>query len=145
MPHLTQQISIGGPVVEVVIGVSLPRRKVLEAQKIKVPLPIQIRALVDTGASCTCIDPSVLSSLQLTRTGLTPMHSPTTGGIPAQTNLFDVSIVLINPKLSYTLQIVRVAETMLELQGIKGLIGREVLENCLLVYDGQHKIFTLAF
>ncbi len=40
---------------------------------------------------------------------------------------------------------VAVIESELEVQGFQVLVGRDVLENCLLVYDGQTGIFTLAF
>ena len=61
------------------------------------------------------------------------------------THQFDVSVVFLHPKMSLTLHTVPVAASSLALQGIQALIGRDVLTNCLLVYDGQKGNFALAF
>lgn len=145
MPHLTLEFSPNGPIIDIIIGVSGPRKRALTAQGAQVPPPVQIRALVDTGASCTCIDPQILSGLNLSRTGVTQMHSTTTGATPVPHNLFDVSLVLLNPKINYTMHVVSVAEVIVPVPGTQALIGRDVLKNCLLIYDGQHKTFTLSF
>jgi hypothetical protein len=145
MPHLALQISAGGPLIDVLVGVSVPRQKALHAAKLPIPPPVQIRALIDTGASCTCIDPSVPQRLGLAPTGAAPLHTPSTGGQPHVANQYDVSLVLLHQKLNLTLQTVPVAEAHLAIQGIQGLLGRDVLQNCLFLYDGQAGIFTLAF
>ena len=137
MPHLATQISVGGPIIDVKVGVSRERRLVLEAAKQPVPGPIQIRALVDTGASCTNIDPDVFSQLGLTPTGVATVHTPSTGTAGHVTNQYDVSLVLLHPKLSFTFFAIPVIESQLAIQGIQGLLGRDVLAKCLLVYDGQ--------
>ena len=51
----------------------------------------------------------------------------------------------MHPALSLSISNVAVAEAQLSIQGIQALIGRDVLKNCLLVYDGQNGTFTLAF
>ena len=38
-----------------------------------------------------------------------------------------------------------VLETHLRSQGIDGLIGRDVLQKCNLVYNGQLNLFTLSY
>ena len=73
------------------------------------------------------------------------MLTPSTGGQPHTANQYDVSLVLRHPNLSLTLWTVAMAESQLLMQGIQALIGRDVLTNCLLVYDGQVGSFTLAF
>jgi predicted aspartyl protease len=145
MPHLTLQIAPGGPLVDILVGVSAGRLQALKQAAKPIPNAIQIRALIDTGASCTCIDPAVLKNLGLSPTGSTPIHTPTTGDQAHNANQYDVSLVLLHPKLQLTLQAVPVVEASLMIQGIQALIGRDVLKNCLFVYDGQTGIFTLAF
>jgi hypothetical protein len=73
------------------------------------------------------------------------MHTPSTGAQVHHANLYDVSLVLMHPALSLSISNVAVAEAQLSIQGIQALIGRDVLKNCLLVYDGQNGTFTLAF
>jgi predicted aspartyl protease len=145
MPHLTLQIASGGPLVDIQVGVSEEREDALLKAGLPVPNPVQIRALIDTGASCTCIDPSALQSLGLTPTGSTPIHTPSTGGTAQNADQYDVSVILLHPNLQLTIPTVAIIEAELSIQGIQALIGRDVLQGCLLIYDGQAGIFTLAF
>ena len=73
------------------------------------------------------------------------MLTPSTGTQPHYTNVYDVSLILVHPALQLTMGNVAVAESELMVQGIQALIGRDVLKNCLLVYDGALGVFTLGF
>ena len=73
------------------------------------------------------------------------MLTPSTGEQGHHANLYDVSLALIHPAITLTIPNVPVTEAVLSIQGIHGLIGRDVLRRCLLVYDGQSGVFTLAF
>ena len=145
MPHLTLQVSPGGPLVDVAVGVSRPREAALRAIGQAIPAPIQIRALLDTGASCTCMDPIILRNLGLTPTGVGAVYTPSTGLQPHQANQYDVSLTLLHPALNFSFFSIPVLESQLAIQGIQALIGRDLLRSCLFVYDGQAGIFTLAF
>lgn len=104
-----------------------------------------MRGLIDTGASLTAIDPSVLQALNLTPTGTTGVVTPTTGTTPQQLNQYDVQIIILHPALTYSFHVLPVIESVLGFQGFDVLIGRDVLAECLFVYDGRSGIFTLAF
>jgi hypothetical protein len=148
VPHLAQQIGAAGPIIDARVWLSAARRQALAAAGQPLPAAVPIRALVDTGASCTCIDPVVLKALGLAPTGVAAVHTPSTsGGAPHMANQYDVSLVLVNPKLTYTFHVLAVMESDLQSQGtnIDALLGRDALSACLLVYDGQTGIFTLAF
>ena len=146
MPHLSLPISPGGPILDCFIGVSNARAEALRRANQAVPVPIQVRALVDTGASCTGIDPSILSTLGIVSTGTTQVHTPsTTSGQPHVANQFDVSLILNHPMISRTFMAVPVIESALLHQGIQALISRDILAFCLLTYDGQAGIFCLGF
>lgn len=145
MPHLTLQITPLGPVMDVLVGVSRPRAAALTQAGQPIPNPVAVRGLVDTGASCTCIDPGVLTSLNLTPTGSQPVHTPSTQGTPVNQLQYDVSLILPHPGISYSFHSLAVIQSQLAVQGIQGLIGRDVLDRCLLVYDGPLGAFTLAF
>ena len=145
MPHLTLPISVGGPILDLAIGVSHPRRDALRRVGQKIPSPVKIRGLIDTGASSTCVDPAQLSQLGLTPTGQVPIYTPSTGETPYSCNQYDVGIVLIHPSLQLVIGEQPVIAPSLPLQGIHALIGRDVLARCLLVYDGANNQFVLAF
>lgn len=148
MPHFTLQVTAGGPILSATVWVSAPRQDALRLAGQPFPKPVPIQALVDTGASHTCIDPSVLAALGLTPTGSVLVATPSTGSSPHKADQYDVSLLipgahqghapLIIPTLSVT-------ESILHGQGFDALIGRDILGNCLLHYNGMTGMFTLAF
>ena len=79
MPYLTLQIAPGGPLLDIMVGVSQARSQALQKLNLPIPSPVQVRGLVDTGASCTCIDPGALNHLGLSATGISQMLTPSTG------------------------------------------------------------------
>jgi len=105
-----------------------------------------VRGLIDTGASGTVIDPSLLSSLNLTPTSAVPIHTPSTSGKPKLCDQFDVSLVFpLDGGYTYTLGAVAVIESHLAVQGIDALIGRDVLERGVFIYDGVERTFLIGF
>ena len=103
------------------------------------PEDVLTRALVDTGASGTCIDPKILSTkLQLTPTGQTQVHTPSSGKKPHLADVYDVSLKIYGPTLDQVLEfpVIPVMACDLSAQGIQALIGRDILSKCVLVYNG---------
>ncbi len=112
------------------------------------PQAITVQGLIDTGASCTCVDPSVLTQLGLTPTGSASVNTPTTGDQPAIANQYDVSIWIPGspgalPLIHQTIAVVE--SKLLARQGFHALIGRDILRGCLLNYDGRAGLFVLAY
>lgn len=73
------------------------------------------------------------------------MLTPSTGLTPHVCHQYDVSITLLAQSFIRRFDTIPVMETHLSNQGIQALIGRDILAMCLLVYDGQAGIFSLAF
>lgn len=119
----------------------------MTAAAVVIPQPVVVRALVDTGASCTCLDPTVIAKLGLTPSGTVLMHTPSTLGTAVRCNQFDVAIGVFmdSGEVHVPSMIIPVIESTLACQGIQALIGRDVLEKGILIYDGRHKPMTLAF
>jgi hypothetical protein len=135
-----------GPVLDVHVGVSSPRRRMLEAASLAVPPNQPCRLLIDTGASCTCVDKWVIQSLALTPSGSTEVHTPSTGaGNPHSCNQYDVSLIIPHSELSRIFHAIPVIESEFSHQGIDGLLGRDVLNRCLFIYNGELGVYTLAF
>lgn len=150
MPHINLQMIPGdGPLIDIFVGVSFPRRDAMTAAGRVAPNPIRARALIDTGASCSCVDPSILQPLGVTPTGSQLIITPSTGQQGQVANQYDVSILIIKSAQHYllvpSLPIVEAALHLPPVQGIQALIGRDVLANCLLIYDGSESQLTLSF
>jgi hypothetical protein len=140
-------MSAAGPIINAIVSVSGPRILALQKAGQPVPPSIPVRALIDTGASSTCIDSSLVGPLGITPTGTIPIHTPTTGGVPHVANQYDVGLMIPGgptdpPLVQITLP---VTDHALAVQGIQALIGRDVLAQCLLSYNGVMRLFTLAY
>lgn len=146
MPHLTLATTQGEPLVDIYVAVSQARQNALTAAGQPIP-PIQrVRALVDTGATCSCIDASILSALNIPPTGATSVLTPSTGATPHIVNEYDVDIMFLHKAgVIHTVQNIAVIESILAPQGIQALIRLDILANALMIYDGENSSFTLAF
>lgn len=147
MPHFTLQVGPSGPILQAFVTASQPRVAALQAAGQAAPPPVLIRALVDTGANCTCVDPSVLSTLSLTPTGKAKVNTPTTGATPIETDQYDIGLLIPSPTGPPLVlpTIPAVASELLIAQGFHALIGRDILVRCFFVYNGAVQTFTLAF
>lgn len=147
MPLFTLQNTPAGPMVDAFIGVSSGRSAALQQAGQPIPAPQRIRALIDTGASGSCVDPMIVNALGIQPTGTVPVNTPTTGMTPVVCNQYDVSIIIPPPK-GIPFQVPTTAVTEHEFfaaQGFHALIGRDILARCLLIYNGQLNLFTLAW
>lgn len=149
MPHFTLNIEPNGPIVNANVSVSEGRRTALLAQGQPVPPIRTIRALVDTGASFTSIEPSVLQALNLTPTGTIEIVTPSTGNQTHTTETYDVDLLIGGANPTDTplhMPNLRISASELFLhQGIHALIGRDVLKRCILVYNGAVNVFSVCF
>jgi hypothetical protein len=77
------------------------------------------------------------------------MHTPSTGSQPAMMNQYDVGIIIPGPTQNhppFMLHTLAVVETALfSAQGFHALIGRDILEHCVLTYNGSTNLFILAY
>jgi hypothetical protein len=148
MPHFTLPLSPGGPQINAAVLVSNAREQTLQQLGQPIPPPQMIRALIDTGASISAVEPSVLTALGLTPTGEMEIHTPSTGGVPVKTPTYDVRLAILSGRPGDTHFIsdtVQITASSLAVQGIQALIGRDILARCILFYNGADSMFTLSY
>jgi hypothetical protein len=144
MPVLTTALTPEGPVLTLVIGVSKPRADALLAAGLPVPSSVQIRALIDTGASSTCVEDGALQSLSLVPSGAISITTPSTGSNPVTCNQYDVGVFVVHPVIALGLDTMPIIECQALGGGIQALLGRDFLALCLFVYDGQAQRFSFG-
>jgi predicted aspartyl protease len=105
------------------------------------PLAIVVTALIDTGAAATIINPQVVEELDLRPIGADSVLSATS------TVAHDCAayVVDLNFPEGVTVSDTRVICLPLVRQNIQCLIGRDILERCVLVYIGHLNQYTLSF
>ena len=147
MSVLTAPISVEGLIVSVGVCVSKPRADALHSAGQKVPPVSVVRGLIDTGADCTAIDLAVIQALGLIPTGTTRILTPSTGAGFHECNVYDVALfVLMGSSQVHTASLTTpIIESKLAVQGFDALIGRDVLSQGLLIYDGKAGTLSLAF
>lgn len=147
MSQLTRPIDAQGAIVPVIVTASAMDLLELALEGKPAPRPQVIRALADTGASQTCLHSSVLQALGLEPAGTADVRTALTGA-PETRDIYEIGLVIPTlfrgePLVFDTLEVVST-----ELQsrfGVQALLGRDVLERCLLVYHGPERQFTLAY
>jgi len=108
---------------------------------------MRIRALIDTGASMTAVDPSVIEHLQLVPTGSGQIHTASSGDIPHACYQYDVALAIFmdSPEVHVVSMTIPVMEIPLAQAGFQALIGRDVLSYGIMFYSGDRAQLTLSF
>jgi hypothetical protein len=99
-------------------------------------------ALIDTGASNTCIDDELAKDLQLLVIDVGFMISASHAKTPCQ--IYPVNLILNAPPNLLNFQSIRVCGAALKGHGVDILIGRDILSACVLFYNGQRGEIVLA-
>src|ERR1043166_8706181 len=97
MPHFLLTSGPSGPLMDIYITVSATRQQILKNQAQPVPPPVLARALIDTGASHTVIDNSIVAALGLIPTGVVQVLTPSTGTTPCEQFTYDVGVYVPMP------------------------------------------------
>ena len=133
-----------GPIV--ILGVAVPGA--LQAGLGVDPRPPMrgFGALVDTGASITCISPRIVQELGLVPTGKTTMASAS-ATCDVNTYLVDIALPLsrsVQGAVSVAMESVTVMEFHAPNPHFQALLGRDVLGDALLVMSGPEKQVTIC-
>ena len=129
-----------GPVVQVTLGVGRAIDEQLLQQGVTLPAPVSGLALIDTGATSTCIDDDAAQQLQLPAIDVVTVASASHASI--QQSVHPVQIEVVGWPITFDAP--RAIAAPLRSQGILVLIGRDVLQHTILVYNGPTGSFSLS-
>jgi len=135
-----------GLLVDIVVGMDAAGMVILQASGQKVPAPLQIVGVIDTGTDMTAIASHELRALGLTYFAHSSTH---TSGGTYPVDLYKVSLTISPPGGTSGPTLVESDLTVHEMAhrvpGVDALIGLNVLSNCLLIVDGPGQYLTLSF
>ncbi len=129
-----------GPIVQVVVGLAQSFTDQLLQQGQSLPQPIAGNALIDTGASMTCIDELAAQNLSLPAIDVVQMTSASHDSI--QQNVYPIQMQIVGSPIR--VEVPRAIGANLATQGLLALIGRDYLQHCTLFYNGLTGGITLS-
>lgn len=136
-----QDLLLRGPALAVEVSLAEILAASLTARSIPLPAPQPGSALIDTGASVTAVDMEILQRLGLPRVGsgtvVTPSGTETQGVYVVRLTFPGTPIPPLDP--------MPVLGSQLQGFGHIVLLGRALLRGALLIYDGAHGHWTIAF
>src|SRR5262245_20533643 len=143
MPALTFPVDLDGMLLPVLIGLNGNETAARAAAAQPIPLPVSVKAIVDTGTNVTCVSQAVLSRLSVAASG---QGTTNTAAGEAIVQLYEVSLS-IPGQGNAPLTIVGTNLTVMELPGsvpgVEVLVGLDVLLRYKLLLDGPAKQYTL--
>lgn len=138
----------GRPLLPVIIGVSQPKIYSLANAGRRIPKPIDCNFLIDTGAEDTYVDRLVLDQLRLYPNNTVQVQTGIPGSQPFSFYEYEVKLRIsttVLGQVDFVLEAMSIICGDFRSQGIDGLIGRDILENCGSLFDGPRQTFTLTF
>ncbi len=130
-------LAMYGPWVDVTISLSdQVAASLLEAER----KTISGRALIDSGASTSCIDDGIVERLNLSPIDRVKMASASHAGHDA--NVYPVKILINN--MATGINIPRAIGAQLSNQDIVALLGRDMLAFCTMFYNGPAGELTIS-
>ncbi len=128
-----------GPVFDVAIAIPEELSIRFVKDKMAVPMPVKVSAMIDTGADCSVVTPEIMRSLGIHPIDWVPVI---TAGRPEQTcPLYCARIIFSN---NISIETSEIIGASLYNPSIQCLLGRDVLKSCLFIYNGQDEIITLS-
>ena len=142
MPSFTQRIPNlrqVGPVIEVTLSPSAIFLKKMNIPQSEITA-IKLSAMIDTGASGTVVSQGIAAKLGINPIGTILINTPSSTNVCC--NQFDIQIVFTN---NIIIPSIIITEAPLQGQHIQCLIGRDILQHGVLIYNGYDNSFILSF
>ena len=145
MGRISGRIDGRGAFVELKVMASPQRVAALKRAGRAFAQPMTHLALIDTGASNSVIDVRIAADLGLVPTGRVPIHTPSSGTTLDEMDAFDITLVMESPGSRPESFTVGAVGGNLAPGGFYAILGRDVLDSCVLTYDGPVGSYTIEF
>jgi hypothetical protein len=137
---VTPNLQLDGPIIEITAGVSAVLESILVSRGLSIPTPIRGTGIIDTGASHSAIQVSVIASLGIPPVGNTPVASA--GG---RLRYDKYNLRLSFPALASSPRELPVLGVNLGNSRIIALIGRDIMKDWIVHYDGPAGTCSVAY
>jgi len=142
MPSFTTQLpnlQAAGPLLDMHVWVGSPVEEALKKAGEKIPEPLAVKGIIDTGATGSVIQPTIAQQLGLRPVGIVSIATASSENVLCLQYI--VRLIFPNDAMIEALAI----EAPLRGQDIQCLIGRDALSHAVFIYMGHINQFTLSF
>lgn len=133
-------LAMQGPVLPVLLSISEEVQQALMTEGKPIPEPVTGLALIDTGATFTCVDEAAARRAGLPTRGTAKMASASHPEHEVPVFAGKISMDSININIPTAM-----GADLSGFPNLVALIGRDMLQNCLFVYNGNTGAISLAF
>jgi hypothetical protein len=138
MPRVQSRIDFDGAITTVQVELGAVEEASLRVAGQPVPSPFPTTALIDIGASHTAVHPMILHHLGVIQSGAALVRVP--GRVHASLPLYRVRITLGTHRPAFAVQVAKIVPAT---HTVAVLIGRDILRNATLLFDGENQAFSL--
>jgi hypothetical protein len=115
-------------------------------QGLEVGPKIPVTLIIDSGADSTMLSSQLMRSLGIEPSSQTRVLTSGSRGVPEPCDVYDIELEISNPmQVPWRIPALEVLARPLENQGTDGMLGRDVLKQGILHYDGPRGLFTLDY
>jgi hypothetical protein len=145
VPVLSLPITLNGAIVDVGVGHSRSHRGRLRTAGAPIPAAVSLRALIDTGADNSSVEPDVIAQLGLPLAALGLANAPAVSGL-GPVAYHEADLAVLNPAWPpLVVHDLELLELPLGIPMYQVLIGRDVLAVCDFLYEGRNGRFELRY
>jgi hypothetical protein len=146
VPEIALPVLRNGLLIDVRVGISAPRQAWLWKKGLQHPPPVRAEFVIDTGADRTMVNDRILLNLGLQPTESTRVLTSSSAGKPETCDVYDISLEMRGKgNAAWRSSSLAVLGRHLPNDSIEGMIGRDILDRMVLVYDGPQRMFRLHF
>lgn len=130
-----------GPVLNIELSIPTALAKIWDRQGLQIPAPQAGIALLDTGASRSCVDKETIRQLNIPSIGIERVYTPQGN---EEQHKYPVRISFPGTTLP-TVEFGSAYGSTLKEQGLLALIGRDLLTHFSFIYNGPGGFISLAY
>jgi hypothetical protein len=144
MPRLTFPFGPDGLLVPALLGLTAADLAAVQSAGAASPVLLQVRGMIDSGATATAVAPGVLGRLNVPPG---PAVQTTTAAGPAQVRLYQVSFTIYDLATGVTLARPdwTVTNLLHDPDDVDVLFGLDLLREIVLIVNGPGQTFSLDF
>jgi hypothetical protein len=146
VPFVTGRYGASGPMIEILIGVSEPRRRAMLARGTTPNPELRLLFLIDTGADSTMVNEQHMRTLGIDARGSRDILTATSEAKPTACNTYDVAFKLAtfgdDPLMLPAIEVI--GRPLFNLS-IDGMVGRDILNRVVLLLDGPRMQFRIDY